>query len=157
RTLAAPGVFRVEVWDDDLVIVGESKRDADLASLQVVKQGEGSARLQMYLDQVEKKVIVLSHSGLSVATLKIDAKDAKIGPGIRLTNKSGDVRLQSLRVTRWNGVAPQAGTAYRARLQRANGSVVYGQLKAYDAKTKEFTLMSGKEEVHVAYNELADV
>lgn len=157
RVPAAAGVFRIEVWENDLVIVGESTRDADLASLQVVKQGEGSARLQLYLDQVQKKVFVLSHSGLSVATLKIDSKDAKAGPGIQLTNKSGDVRLQSLRVTRWNGVAPQTGTAYRARLQRANGSVVFGQLKAYDPKTREFTLTCGKEEVHVGFNELADV
>jgi peroxiredoxin len=151
------GVFRIEVWDGELVLVGESKRDADLAALQKLPAGEGSARLQIYLDQRQGQAIVLNQSSQTMATLKIDPASARVAQGVRLINKNGDVRLQALRITRWNGTAPEKGLANRARLHRASGAVVYGELKAYDPKTKQFTLATGKEDLQIGCNDVTDI
>ena len=145
RIAPSEGAFRIEVWDDELVMVGESKRDADLATLQKIKAGEGKAHVQVYLDQTQRRAIVLSRTGQALATLKIDARNGRALPGVRLTNKSGDVRLGSLRITRWGGAAP-VGVADKARVLRTDGSVIYGRLKAYDPKTKQFTLLEGNQE-----------
>ncbi len=76
---------------------------------------------------------------------------------MRLTNKSGDVRLEHLRITRWNGVEPRDVREDQSRLHRTDGSVVYGRLTAYDPKSKQFTMRDGKTETFVNHDEIADV
>ena len=51
RDWVDPDAFRFEVWDGDLVVVGESARDADVASVQHLGAGQGQIRMRAYLDQ----------------------------------------------------------------------------------------------------------
>jgi peroxiredoxin len=157
RDLTPPQAFHLEVWDGELVAVGESARDADLASLAKLGPGEGHVRIQAYLDQAQKRLVVLSRSGKPLATLKIGGKKPLIRSGVRLTNKSGDVRLEHLRITRWNGVQPRDVQEAQSRLHRTDGSVVYGRLTAYDPKSKQFTLRDGKTATLVNHDQIADV
>jgi peroxiredoxin len=151
------GIFRLEVWDNELVLVGETKRDADLISLQPAPAGEGKAHIQIYLDQATRQAIVLSRSGQVLGTLKIDSRNAHAFPGVRLTNKAGDVRLEALRISRWNGTAPKTVNADKGRLHRADGSVVFGRLKSFDPKTRQFTLVEADKDVQVEQKNIVDV
>jgi thiol-disulfide isomerase/thioredoxin len=157
RDLAAPHAFHFEVWDGELVAVGESPRDADLASLLKVGAGEGHVRVQAYLDQAQRRLILLSRSGKPLATLHVNGKKPPIHSGVRLTNKSGDVRVEHLRITRWNGLAPHDVREDQSRLHRTDGSVVYGRLTAYDPKSKQFTIRDGMTETVVKHDEIANV
>ncbi len=76
RDLTPPQAFHLEVWDGELVAVGESARDADLASLAKLGTGEGHVRVQAYLDQAQRRLIVLSRSGKPLATLRIREEEA---------------------------------------------------------------------------------
>jgi thiol-disulfide isomerase/thioredoxin len=154
---AAPYAFHFEVWDDELVVVGESARDADMASVQQLAPGEGSVRVLAYLDQAQRRLIVLSRNGKPLANLKVNPKNAQVRPGVRLTNRKGDLRLEHLRVTRWNGLPPRDVREDQSRLHRTDGSIVYGQLTAYDPKAKQFTVRDGETETVVKEEAITDV
>jgi thiol-disulfide isomerase/thioredoxin len=149
--------FRLEVWDNDLVAVAESDRDGDVATIEQLGPGEGHIRLQVYLDQAQGRVLLFSRNGKPLATLNINAKKRQILSAVRLTNLKGDVRLEHLRITRWNDVGPRQEWKDQARLQRIDGSIVYGQLTAYNAKLKQFTLRDGTMETLVNQDAVADV
>jgi thiol-disulfide isomerase/thioredoxin len=155
--LAAPRAFHFEVWDGEVVAVGESARDADLASVLKVRAGEGHIRFHAYLDQAQRRLILLSQSGKPLATLHVNGKKPRIHSGVRLTNKSGDVRVEHLRITRWNGQAPRDVRENQSRLHRTDGSVIYGRLSAYDPKSKQFTIREGATETVVKHDEIANV
>jgi peroxiredoxin len=157
RDLSGKDAFQLEVWDDDLVAAGEAARDADVALLQKVGDGEGRIRVQAYLDQTQKRLIVLSRSGNSLATLTIHPKKPQIHSGVRLTHGNGDVRLEQLRITRWNGLEPREVREELARLHRTDGSIVYGRLDAFDPKSKQFTIRDGKTQTVVKEDATADI
>lgn len=157
RDAAGQHAFHLEVWDGELVVVGESARDADVASVQSIGPGEGQVRVQAYLDQKQRRLVLLSRNGQALATLNLNAKAPQIRSGVRLTNTTGDVRLQHLRVTRWNGLPPREGKGDQARLHRTDGSIVYGRLESYDPKTKEFTIRDGTMVTTVKHDVIADV
>jgi thiol-disulfide isomerase/thioredoxin len=155
--VAVQHAFQLEVWDDELVVVGESARDADLAAVQHVGAGEGSVRLKAYLDQKARSLLLVSPSGKPLASLHIDAKKLQSHRGVRLTNEHGDVRLEHLRITRWNGREPREVREHQARLQRTDGSIVYGRLAAYDPRSKAFTIRDGMTETVVKEDDMADI
>ncbi len=151
------GIFRIEVWDNEMVLVGESKRDADLVSLQPAPAGEGKAHVQIFLDQKQRRAIVLSRDGQTLTPIKLDARNARVLPGVRLTNKTGDVSLDAVRISPWNGSAPKPAATDKSRLYRTDGSVLYGRLRAYDAKTKRFSLDEGGKESQIENTQVVDI
>lgn len=156
RDATAKQAFRFEVLRGELVAVGESARDADLAPVLTIGPGEGRVRLQAYLDQKQRRLILLTRGGKHLATLAIDDNKPQVHPGVRLTSTKGDLRLEHLRVTRWNGVPPREARD-QARLHRTDGSVVYGRLVAFDPDSKQFTVRDGTEETRVKQDTVADV
>ncbi len=157
KTTTVQHAFRFEVWDSDLVAIGESRRDADLASLQQVSTGPGHIRVQAYLDQEQQSMQLFSRRGEPLAKLKVNGKKPQVHGGLRLTNKKGNVRLERLRISRWNGVPLQSVQAEKARLHKSDGSVVYGHLEAYDAKSKKFTVRDGNNQTQVDSKNITDV
>jgi peroxiredoxin len=157
REGAGAGSFHFEVWGLEVVVVGESSRDADFAFVQHVGSGEGHLCVRVYLDQTERRLILLSRGGNQLADLNLSGKKAAIRSGIRLTNKNGDIRLDRLRITRWSGLPPGQGQEDRARVHRSDGSCTYGRLTAYDPKSKKFTLRDGATTVLVDHDDVATV
>jgi thiol-disulfide isomerase/thioredoxin len=154
---ATPVAFRFEVWAGELVVIGESGRDIDLAAVQRLGSGEGFVRVQCYLDRKQNRMIVLSHGGKPVADLKIKPGKPPYATGVRITNKSGDLKLEHLRISRWNGAVPHDVHEDQARLHRTDGSVVYGRLTKFDTKSKTVTLQNAESEMTVRSDEIADV
>ena len=66
-----------------------------------------------YLDQTKNRLLVYSPDGRPLADLTV--KPAKGGPlpNVRLENKKGDLRLERLRVARWDSQGPPQGGAGR--------------------------------------------
>jgi thiol-disulfide isomerase/thioredoxin len=157
RDLALQHAFRFEVWDGELVAVGESGRDADVAPVQEIGIGEGRARILAYLDQKQGRLVLISQSGKPVATLHVHAKNPPIRSGMRLTNTRGDVRLEQVRITRWNGMAPREVDEDKPRLIRDDGSIVYGRLAAFDPQSKQFTIRDGMMETIVKHETTAEL
>lgn len=149
--------YRFEVWDNELVVRCEFGREADVDSVQEISAGPGRAHLLAYLDQDAGRLLVFSPSGAPRGQITLTPRKKQVHSGLRLTNKRGDLRLERLRISRWNGVPPRDVQANKARLHRTDGSIVYGQLVAYDASSKQFTVREGTDETRVAADEIASL
>lgn len=149
--------FRFEVWNSDFVVQRETEREADVASLQEIGTGSGRTHVIAYLDQTAGRLLAFAPSGQQLADLTVAPKKPDVHRGIRLQNNRGDVRLERLRISRWNGVPPRAVQADKSRLHRADGSIHYGQISAFDAQKKSFTIKDDKTEVSVPADQLASI
>jgi peroxiredoxin len=178
---AVRNAFRFEVWDGQLVVVGESVRDADAAVLEPAGNQGGHVRVLAYIDRPQGRLFLLSRAGKSLGTLSVapakaaprppqgfnlcnllgavttGQKPAEPTTGVRLTNYKGDVRLETLRISRWNGVPPQDVRDDRSRLHRTDGSIVYGHLAAYDPAVKRFTVSDAGADTVVAGDAVSDI
>lgn len=146
--------FRFEVWQNYLVAMRETDDEADVASLQRVEDGPGRIHLIAYLDQKQHRMFVLSSSGKKLADLQVTSSKNFTYPGIRMTNHRGNIRLERLRISRWNGDTPRELQADKSRLHRADGSIVYGNIKSFDSTAKQFVVAGDDGETRVA---MADV
>ncbi len=150
--------FRFEVWDGDLVVNRETDTTADLALLRKLPDGPGRVRLTAYLDQKAGRILVAAPDGTPMADLTVPNPKARPLGGIDLTNVGGDVRLERLRITRWDGAPPPLAEADRPRIHRGDGSIAYGRIARFDADAREFVLRDEEGgESRVAREQAADV
>lgn len=147
--------YRLEVWDNELVLRCELGREADVDTVQTIATGSGRAHLVAYLDQEKGRMLVYSPNGKQLSEISVKPRNPKTHSGIRLTNRKGDVRLERLRITRWDGVTPREVQPDKVRLHRIDGSIVYGQVTGFDAKAKQFTVTEEKQETKFDAAQLA--
>jgi thiol-disulfide isomerase/thioredoxin len=133
--------FRIEAWDSDLIIVRETPTSGNIALLKTLTATPGHIHLQLFLDQEAGRCLVYSDRGEPLADLTVAEEMPKVRPEIRLTNKAGgDLRLELLRIGRWNGDVPAKVEPEKSRLHLVDGSIVYGRVSAFDATAKEFVV-----------------
>ena len=121
------------------------------------RPGPGRTHLQAYLDQEEGRILVFSPGGKQLADLKVAGNKPAALPGLYLANIRGDVRLEWLRIGRWNGEIPREARNDQARIHRADGSIVYGQLTGFKPDSKEFLLKTEKGESRIAEDQVSSV
>ena len=80
-----------------------------------------------------------------------------IGSLITLRNVSGDMRLERLIVTRWDGTTPSEARADSSRIHRTDGSVAYGSVVRFDPESRTFLLRGESGEVRVPVSAISDV
>jgi thiol-disulfide isomerase/thioredoxin len=148
-------VARLDVWDGVLVLVREDEKQADVAVLREIPEGPGRLQVQVYLDQ-KGRVLVYSPTGELLADLDVPASEPRSIGRLHLKNKSGDLRLERLRVSKWNGEPPQPVQAERARVHRIDGAVVYGALKTYDPATRSFLVEADGKTKRIPDHQLQD-
>jgi peroxiredoxin len=149
--------FRFEVWDGELVVLRETEIEADVIPVQRLEKGAGRVHLQVYLDQENGRIAVFSTSGKLLADLKVAGAKPRVLTGVHLANKRGDVRLERLRISRWN-LEPSVGAqADKTRIHFVDGSIVYGQIAKFDAATREFVVQGETDEIHIPEDRAAGV
>ncbi len=136
--------FRLEVWDDDLVLLRETDQEADMVSLGKINTGSGRCHLLVYLDFQKNRAIVFSPEGMPLGELAVSESAARPQSCIRLVNLGGKLRLEQLRIVRWDGTPPREIQDDRSRLQRTDGAVVYGEVQSFDPATSEFLVADGE-------------
>jgi len=160
--------FRVEVWDRELLLLGETAEKADLATLQDIAPGAGRCHFRIYLDQEQNRAMAFGADGRLLADVALADASAPpaaqshfnpdalarwltaprpsashVGACLRLVNHRGNVRLEHLSITRWNGKPPRAAQGAKSELHSSNGSVVNGEIAGFDASTQEFLIAEG--------------
>ena len=79
---AARGVH-FEIWDDDLVAVAESAREADVAAIQKVVSGPGRVRIQSHLDQTSRAADPALVGRYNASPSSLNARSKKPPPSDR--------------------------------------------------------------------------
>ena len=150
--------YRFEVWDNELVVCCElgAKRTSKRSKRFRTERGEficwhTSTRRRERCWCSLRVVTRLAQIGV------LTTRKKQVYSGLGLTNKQGDVRLERLRISRWNGVLPPEAQTNKSRLHRTDGSIVYGELVGFDASTKQFTVREWEEETKVAADQIASV
>lgn len=149
--------FRFEVWNGELVVMGETARDADMASITPIAGGPGAVRVQLYLDQEKQRLSIFTRDGRQKASLRLHSRKPLIRHGLRLTNQKGHIRLTHLRIAHWDGILPQGVEADKSRIHQTDGKIVYGQVTGFDSEARTFTLKSDSSTTEIDAATVSDV
>ncbi|WP_145060812.1 TlpA family protein disulfide reductase [Adhaeretor mobilis] len=153
--------FMLDVLSSSLVAVRETQKEADLSLVKDLDKGHGRVNLLLYLDQAAGRMIVASPSGRIESDLRVVAstdppkqqgqveklvgvllpnrkKGQKQYGGIQFVNRDGDLTIERLRVSRWNGQSAESVEAGQARVQLRSGETLAGELTSYDSQRQEY-------------------
>jgi peroxiredoxin len=140
--------YRIEAWQRELVLVGESEHQADLASLQPLDYEAGRIRLFLYMDQQTGECIVYSAKGAPLANMKLTDARGRTPVALKLTNNRGDIHLEHLRIDHWNRGRPMAGNpGEKARISLTDGSIKYADVGTFDSGSRSFLVRGSKDPV----------
>ena len=154
---SAQSAYRFEVWDNELVVQRETDLRADVANLQTLKPGPGGVHLQAFLDQNDGRLLVYSSSGQPLADLNVNSARPQTLGGIQLINKTGEIRLERLSISHWNGEPPKSVETDKSRVHTTDGEIVYGQLKAFDSTSQHFLIDNEGNEERIVASKVQDV
>ncbi|AGA27735.1 TlpA family protein disulfide reductase [Singulisphaera acidiphila] len=147
--------FRFEVWEQELVVQRETPKEADVASLGKLDAGPGHVHLRVYFDDERGRLIVDSPDGKPLAELNVAASKPHVLAGFQLENKKGDVRLERLEITRWNGELLREPLPDGPNLRRTDGSNLSAKGIRFDAESKSFVVSEGDKESRIPLDETA--
>lgn len=150
-------VFRLEVWEDDVVLIAETERDADVAIVTPIVSGPGAVRGLIYLDQERQRLSLYSRTGRHKASVKIHSKTPATRQGIRLINRKGHLRLNHLRIAHWDGILPRDVQTEKSRIHRTDGTIVYGQVTRFDRNARTFTMRQGDRTTELDAASISDI
>ena len=149
--------YRFEVWDEDLVFYRETASHADMAPLAKVASGPGRLHVRVFLDQETGRALVVAPDGKPMTDLTVVERKPQVQTGVQVTNLRGDLCLERLRISRWDGIPPREVSAVASSLRRLDGSVLSGELIGLDAATREFVFRTEAGESRIAENTVAAV
>jgi hypothetical protein len=132
--------LRLETWGDDLVAVTVADRETDVAVVRKLAPAAGQIALQILVDQNRGRMIVLSSAGARLAEVQADTGRPRTSDGVQLINRQGDLKLDSLRVYRWDGASPRDGDQNKEHVVQQDGTVTVGSIKSYDAVARQFVI-----------------
>ncbi|MDC0935131.1 hypothetical protein OAS39_02510 [Pirellulales bacterium] len=121
--------FRLEVWDELVMLIRDGLDKGDLTWLRDEPAMSGRLHVQLLLDRKKGRLLAYTPAGKPLAKLEVPSRKL-VGDrvGIRISNRRGDVRLERLRITRWDGKTPQPIDQDGPRLQMQDGSLRYGDI-----------------------------
>jgi peroxiredoxin len=158
---ASPGsiqrAFRLEAWGGSLVVQREVESEADLDVVQEVTPGPGRTHLQLFLDQEAGRLLAFSEGGRRLAELTLNTPKPVVLPGLYLSNLRGDLRLESLRISRWSGELPREVRGDQARIHQVDGSIRYGRVIRFDAAAREFVFHDGSRETRIHQDSISSL
>ena len=122
--------FRLEVWDEIVMLVRDGDQQGDLTWLRDLPEKSGRLHLQLYLDRKQGRLLAYAPDGSPLGKLEVPSRESLRGSaGIRIANRRGGVRIERLRITRWDGQPPQQIDQRGARLQLTDGTFRYGDIQ----------------------------
>ena len=144
--------LRVESWDDVLVLLSGFR----FTELGAMEKEQRRVHLHLFVDQSTNQVIVYSHAGEKLGELQ-DQRFAHNPDGIQIWNRDGDLQLKYVRVDRWNGEFPKPLIPGMSRTHLGDGSIAYGEVKAFAKNDDVVTIGEGDDQRDVRVEEITNI
>jgi len=126
---------KLEVWDNQVVIVAERSKTATFEVVQKIPTTRsGHFFVQIYVDRKARRVIVVPANGENPISLDMPEESFLLsGDGFFLLNRQGHLQLHQFSVSSWSGESPVAIERNRSRILTKDGKLIYGGIKSYSA------------------------
>ena len=131
---------RLEVWDNQLTLVRESGRNADIAILSQLADREDHIELTLFLNQKTGDVAVYSELGELLERLTVPFEKPTVRKDVMIVNNGSRLRLEKLNVYHWDGTLPDDHLQTGAYVSTTDRKTVKGSVTAFDAEKKQLNL-----------------
>ncbi|MGD9854602.1 MAG: TlpA family protein disulfide reductase [Planctomycetaceae bacterium] len=177
--------WRLEAWNMILAAVREQSQSADVAHVQDLKE-QGRIHLIAYLDRTAGALQVFHPDGTPAGRIAVKTEEmppvgtapanparrrggrgpapasqngSTSGGAVRLINRHGDIRLERLRIARWNGVLPTSLGENQTRIELTDAAApaATGQIVGLDAASEQLVVRDGEEERRIPLKDIAAV
>jgi thiol-disulfide isomerase/thioredoxin len=149
--------FRFEVWDKDIVLYRVEDQIAKLVSVQQIHDGPGRMQVQLFLDKEQGRLLVFSASGDPLGEINLPGRPGQAINGIRLVNLRGDIRLERLRIGKWDGETPRPLGNDLSRILLTDQSSIRGRVERLDSMTHEFIIKGESGETRIAEDQVSNI
>ncbi|MFO0976109.1 MAG: TlpA disulfide reductase family protein [Planctomycetaceae bacterium] len=144
--------LRLESWIDILVAANGTK----FTTLREIAETDKAIHLHLFVDYDSNKMFVYSRSGEKLG--EIATTGLKGSPeGLLIRNGENDLTIQQLRVNHWDGREPRILSGEGARIDLADGNVVFGMIKAVNSETGMMTVEGKDAAQEVALKDVVSV
>ncbi len=143
---------RVESWAEVLVVLSRFQ----FKEVDTLDTGTTKIHLNLFLDQTKNQLSIYSNAGEKLAEIE-DKRKFYSPAGIQLWNREGDLTLSYLRVDRWNGELPKPVKSGQSRIQKTDGTVVYGVLPEFSPGADAINIQGETQEHEIKISELANI
>jgi thiol-disulfide isomerase/thioredoxin len=128
---------RIESWEDSLVL----NQEEDFSIIyESIDEKQKRLVLQIQWDRKTNTVVIMDEQGQELCTSTVPDKIRGVEPGIYLENKTGDLKVETLRISKTAaGYDPS-----KKGVQLTDGTIAYGDLVSYDGK--EWTVLDPETE-----------
>ncbi|GAB5405107.1 MAG: TlpA disulfide reductase family protein [Aureliella sp.] len=139
----------VEVWDQDLAIVRETRPlppigdeeteegESDFQMLTSFEKGARSLEFVLYVDQIAGRIIACDSHGRRLAEMVVPPKSDFRGTAIQIANTGASLSLAGIEAREWDGLTTQGGGAATAVLQ---SGTISASVTGFDAATNHIIL-----------------
>lgn len=144
--------FRLGVWDESLVLARDLANRGDRTSLKEVAAGPGRIHIHLLLDQEQGSLAAYDNAGRHLGTLELPDDHNRPRQSVQLIHRSGNVRLERLRITRSGGVMAKHVDPADPHIRLDDGSVELGRIASFGAAGDAFAIedSDGRREVPAA-------
>lgn len=150
---------KLEVWGDQLVLVSERERKAELQAIQKLDSTRtGQLALRICVDRKRGKVLVIPSSGAKPVMIDVPDKSFVLnGDGFYLLNKKGTLQLDRFSVSSWNGETPVLADGSKSRILSADGTLYYGKVKSFNHVNQQLTIVVDKSDESISINDFREI
>ncbi len=129
--------LRLETWQDQLVLVAEGPKEADLLFIKKLALQADGLTLSIYIDRRQQKILVTSETGKKIGEFAWeDGWNSKF----RVLARKKGLHFYSATVTPWDGVSPMPYDAAQPSVRYKDGKVVNATVTSWNADSQEWTI-----------------
>jgi hypothetical protein len=138
--------YRLEVLGSAAALVRQEAEKAGLEPLEMPRPSPGRLRIVLFVDQEKGRVAaVLAPEGAAPRTAEVTVPPpARAASGrVRLSLSSGDLCLESLRVTPWKSAEPRLDDGEGTAIVGRDGRRTVAEIESFDKTAGELVLRPG--------------
>jgi thiol-disulfide isomerase/thioredoxin len=141
--------LRLETWDDSLV----AARSLEFQELKTLRDDERALHMTLFVDLERGSLTACSETGVRLSEFRF-SDEAQQSTGISFSNRDGDITMEYLRISQWDGTPPPEVAASVDRVHLNDGTTVVGSLQPFNSDTEQIAIGANGSTVNI---ELADI